>query len=141
MSDAKMSGFWGVWCVHADGRRYWLGDSSQSRWTEEVAIGVAKHLGVGVDEGVYTAKPLPAASKERDPKAYRRGLVVAKGVAHDYLDGSDTYYFEINCEDDPACSETIVVSKGLYGDTCIAGLGHDAVLVYREDDEPFTEGG
>jgi hypothetical protein len=117
---------------------YWLGDASQTRWTQEIAEGVAAHMGKHA-AGSFTAKPIPSASKELDPARLRRGLVISKGVAHDCVDSSDTYFLEVVCDDDPGCSETIVVCKELHDTVCIAGLGQDWFLLYREGDEPCAE--
>jgi hypothetical protein len=133
----QMSGWWGVWCEPADGRRYWLGDASQTRWTQEVAEGVAAYLS-RYEIGTFTAKAMPGASKEPDPNAYRRGLITAKGNVHDCTDGSDTYYFTVLGVDD-GNEEQIVVDKELCDTTRIAGLGRDAVLVYRDGEEPTVE--
>lgn len=52
---------WGVWCEHADGRRYWMGDSQFTQWTQEVAVRVAKHMNT-YEAGAFTAKLLPPAT-------------------------------------------------------------------------------
>ena len=137
MADA-MSEWWGVWCEPADGRRYWLGDASQTRWTQEVAEGVATHL-ARYEMGTFTAKQMPLAAKEPDPSRVRRGLIIGKGVVHDCMDDSDTYFVEIQCSDDAACSVMIAVDKELHDTACIAGLGQDWNLLYRDGDEPTAE--
>jgi hypothetical protein len=55
---------WAVWCEYPepDGRRFWLGDSSFTRWTQADAERIAAYLsapGDGRDAGHYEARPLP----------------------------------------------------------------------------------
>jgi hypothetical protein len=52
---------WGVWCEHADGRKYWLGDSTLTKWSKVDAERIAAYL--APEEGLHEAHPLPAYPK------------------------------------------------------------------------------
>jgi|SRR5271166_234570 len=67
---------WAVWCEHDDGRRYWLGDASQSHWTQEMAERIARYMNSATaphEVGHYTAKLLPLSAIERLPSTEKFG--------------------------------------------------------------------
>ena len=74
MSDAER---WSVWCEHDDGRKYMMGDASETRWSRETAERVAQHMRAH-EVGVFTARPCPsptAYEHENDVRhheAYKR---------------------------------------------------------------------
>jgi hypothetical protein len=49
---------WSVWCEHADGRRYRMGDAAETRWSQETAEHVASHLSA-YEVGTFVAQPCP----------------------------------------------------------------------------------
>ena len=50
---------WSVWCEHDDGRKYMMGDASETRWAQETAERVAQHMR-SHEVGVFTARPCPS---------------------------------------------------------------------------------
>ena len=50
---------WSVWCEHADGRCYRMGDASETRWSQATAEGVAKHM-TAYEVGTFVAQPCPS---------------------------------------------------------------------------------
>jgi len=60
----------------------------------------------------------------------QRGTVVSKGCASDLSRNVLVYYVTVRCHDDTSCQESLVVTKEMWEETCIEGLGHDVVLEY-----------
>lgn len=58
---------WSVWCEHADGRRYRMGDATETMWSQETAERVAKHM-TAHEVGTFVAQPcLPVVLVEEEP--------------------------------------------------------------------------
>jgi hypothetical protein len=51
---------WSVWCEHADGRHYRMGDARETLWSQETAERVAKHM-TTYEVGTFVAQPCPPA--------------------------------------------------------------------------------
>jgi len=62
---------WTVWCEHTDGRRYRMGDSSLTRWSQDTAERVAKHM-TAYEVGTFAAQPfIPSLpSRPDDPRLW-----------------------------------------------------------------------
>jgi hypothetical protein len=66
MTESTAADLWGVWCEHPDGRRYWMGDSPQTRWTRADAERIAHYLSDperGRVDGVFEARALPTPTE------------------------------------------------------------------------------
>ena len=62
---------WSVWCEHTDGRHYRMGDASETRWSQETAERVAKHM-TTYEVGAFIAQPCPSPTDFERTRGGRR---------------------------------------------------------------------
>lgn len=70
------------------------------------------------------------ARKEDEVENLERGTVVEKVSAYDVVSGKTVYALRLECENDHACHDTVVVPEAMYKEAVIRGFGRDTVVEY-----------